>query len=246
MKGAFETMSLSLSNKKKQKETQNVPQAVDERTRQEIAENNPWMKSKKRHIDVYHELASSVAQWRLATFTMLILLVVCVLSNLSLAKGVRIQPYVIQVDEHGYAIPVGEINASNVDARVVSAQIGMFIINSRVRTSDLAAQLKYSENSYKSVARDSTAMTMLNDYYRESPPTNAKYPVSVKILSVKPINNASYQASWTETVGTGDNVQEFGYLGTFTVVVSPPQDYALLTDNPLGVYITDYNIIRSY
>ncbi|MDR3354208.1 MAG: hypothetical protein LBO21_04165 [Synergistaceae bacterium] len=239
-------MSLFLSKKQKQEEVQNVPLVVDERTRQEIAENNPWMKAKKRHINVYHELASSVAQWRLATFTMLVLVVICVLSNLSLAKSVKIQPYVIQVDEHGYAIPVSEISASNVDARVVSAQIGMFIINSRVRTSDLAAQLKYSENSYKSVALDSAAMTLLNDYYRESPPTNAQYPVSVKILSVKPINNASYQASWTETVRAGEGVQEFGFLGVFTVVVSPPQDFALLVDNPLGVYITDYNIIRSY
>jgi type IV secretory pathway TrbF-like protein len=238
-------MSLFLSKKKKQEEMQNVPLAADERTRQEIAENNPWMKAKKRHINVYHELASSVAQWRLATFTMLVLVVICVLSNLSLAKGVRIQPYVIQVDEHGYAIPVSEINASNIDARVVSAQIGMFIINSRGRTSDLATQLKYTENSYKSVARDSSAMTLLNNYYRESPPTNAKYSVSVKILSIKPISNASYQASWTETV-QAESPEEFSYLGTFAVVVSPPQDYSLLVDNPLGVYITDYNIIRSH
>ncbi|MDR3077077.1 MAG: type IV secretion system protein [Synergistaceae bacterium] len=239
-------MSL-FAKKKVQQEPHNVPPAADERARQETAENNPWMSARKRHIDVYHDLASSVAQWRLATFVMLVLIVVCVLSNLSLARSVKIQPYVIQVDEHGYAIPVSEISASNVDARVVSAQIGAFIINSRARTSDIAAQLKHTENSYKSVALDSKAMTLLNGYYRESPPANSLYPVSLKILSVKPINNASYQASWTETVRVGGGKdQEFGYLGTFNVVVSPPEDYAGLVDNPLGVYITDYNIIRSY
>ena len=224
-----------------------ISMAADERARQEVAENNPWMTSKKRHVDIYQELASSVAQWRLAPFVMLVLIEVCVLTNLSLARSVKIQPYVIQVDEHGYAIPVSEIGASNVDARVVSSQIGAFIINSRVRMSDIAAQLKYTENSYKSVARDSKAMTLLNSYYREFPPANFLYPVSLKILSVKPINNASYQASWTETVHAGEGKdQEFGYLGTFNVVVSPPQNYSGLVDNPLGVYITDYNIIRSY
>jgi type IV secretory pathway TrbF-like protein len=226
---------------------ENVPPEADERTRQEIAENNPWMKSKKRHIDVYQELAFSVAQWRLATFTMMALLVLSVFSNFSLARSVKIQPYVIQVDEHGYAIPVKEIEASNVDARIVSAQIGAFIINSRTRLSDIAAQLVYSENSFKSVAGESNAARLLNAYYRESPPTNAKYPVSVKVLTVKPLNNNSYQASWTETVLAGENAdQEFGYLGTFSVVISPPSDYATLIGNPLGVYITDYNIIRSY
>jgi type IV secretory pathway TrbF-like protein len=226
---------------------ENIPPEVDEQTRQKIAENNPWMKSKKRHIDVYQELAFSVAQWRLAAFAMMALLVLAVFSNFSLARSVKIQPYVIQVDEHGYAIPVKEIEASNVDARIVSAQIGGFIINSRARLSDIAAQLVYSEKSFKSVAGESNAARLLNAYYRESPPTNAKYPVSVKILSVKPLNNNSYQASWTETVLAGEGAdQEFGYLGTFSVVISPPADYATLLDNPLGVYITDYNIIRSY
>jgi type IV secretory pathway TrbF-like protein len=71
--------------------------------------------------------------------------------------------------------------------------------------------------------------------------------VSVNILSVKPLNNSSYQASWTENVLVGNGSdQEFGYLGTFSVVVSPPSDYSTLIDNPLGIYITDYNIIRSY
>jgi len=226
---------------------ENVSAEVDERTRQEIAENNPWMKSKKRHIDVYQELAFSVAQWRLATFTMMALLVLSVFSNFSLARSVKIQPYVIQVDEHGYAIPVKEIEASNVDARIVSATIGTFIINSRARQSDMASQLIYSENSFKSVAGDSNASRLLNAYYRESPPTGAKYPVSVKVLSVKPLNNTSYQASWTETVLAGEGLDsEFGYLGTFSVVISPPGDYSTLIDNPLGIYITDYNIIRSY
>jgi type IV secretory pathway TrbF-like protein len=173
--------------------------------------------------------------------------VLAVFSNFSLARSVKIQPYVIQVDEHGYAIPVKEIEASNVDARIVSAQIGAFIINSRARLSDIAAQLIYSEKSFKSVAGESNAARMLNASYRESPPTNAKYPVSVKVLSVKPLSNSSYQASWTETVLAGEGAdQEFGYLGTFSVAVSPPSDYSTLIDNPLGIYITDYNIIRSY
>jgi type IV secretory pathway TrbF-like protein len=219
---------------------------ADERMRQEIADNNPWMSSKKRHIDVYQELAFSVAQWRLATFVMMILLALSVLCKFSLATSVKVQPYVIQVDQHGYAIPVKQIDASDVDARVISAQIGTFIINSRARLRDVAAQLVFSENSFKAVAGDSKAADLLNAYYHDSPPTAAKYPVSVKILIVEPMSNAKYQASWTETVLADKESVEFGFIGTFDIVVSPPSDYARLIDNPLGIYITDYNIIRSY
>jgi type IV secretory pathway TrbF-like protein len=151
------------------------------------------------------------------------------------------------VDQHGYAIPVKQIDASDVDARVISAQIGTFVINSRARVRDVAAQLVFSENSFKAVAGDSNAARLLNAYFRESPPPAARYPVNVKILTVKPMSNSTYQASWTETVLAGEGRdQEFGFIGTFSVVVSPPSDYARLIDNPLGIYITDYNIIRSY
>jgi type IV secretory pathway TrbF-like protein len=153
------------------------------------------------------------------------------------------------VDEHGYAIPVSEITAANVDARIVSAQIASFIINSRARLRDMASQLVYSENSFKSVAAESSAAAQLNNYYRESPPTGAKYPVSVNVLSIKPVAGSGkiYEASWTESVMVGNGQdQKFGYIGTFDVAVSPPSEYAALIDNPLGVYITDFNIIRNY
>ena len=246
---------MSLFGKKEKKDNRNqdakkyISQEADEKKRQEVVENNPWMKPKKRHIDVYQELAFSVAQWRLLSFVLMILLVLSALCNFSLAKSVKIQPYVIQVDEHGYAIPVSEITAANVDARIVSAQIASFIINSRARLRDMASQLVYSENSFKSVAAESNAAAQLNNYYRESPPTGAKYPVSVNILTIKPMagSNKIYEASWTETVLVGqDQDQKFGYIGTFEVAVSPPSEYAALIDNPLGVYITDFNIIRNY
>ncbi|GHV45408.1 putative conjugal transfer protein TrbF [Synergistales bacterium] len=223
-----------------------VSMAADERARQEIVDNNPWMTSKKRHVDIYHELASSVAQWRLATFTMMILLVLSVYGNISLARSVTIQPYVIQVDEHGYAIPVKSIEPSGVDQRFVSAQIGHFIINSRTRVSDLAAQLLFSENSYKSVSANSNAARTLNSYYLSAPPIGAKNPVSVQILSVIPLSPSSYQASWIETVIEVNKRTDYGYLGTFNILLSPPSNFERLIENPLGIYITDYNVIRSY
>jgi type IV secretory pathway TrbF-like protein len=220
--------------------------AADDKARQEIAENNPWMTSRSKHVDIYQGLASSVAQWRLATFTMMILLFLSVLGNISLARSVKLVPYVIQVDQHGYAIPVKELSPSGVDQRFVSAQIGWFIINNRTRVTDFAAQLMFSQNSYKSVSEGSNAASTLNESYVKEPPTKAKYPVSVQVLSVIPISNEIYEASWIERVRADREEHEFGYIGTFSVVLSPPATIDRLIENPLGVYITDYNIIRTF
>jgi type IV secretory pathway TrbF-like protein len=225
----------------------NIPMELDEKTRMDIAENNPWMKSKKRHVDVYHELAMSVAQWRLATFTMMVLVALSVGGNFWLVTNIRVQPYAVEVDEHGYALPVKGFDPTNVDARIVSAQIGSFIINSRARFPDTTTQIIFSENSYKSVASGSNAEKELNNYYVASPPTDAENPVTVRILQIRPLSNASYQAMWVETVQIPDGRnEEFGFIGAFTVSIAPPTEFMRLIDNPLGVYITDYNIVRNY
>jgi type IV secretion system protein VirB5 len=230
----------------KKKAADVVSVASDEKARQEALEDNPWIASRRKHVDIYQGLASSVAQWRLAAFMTLILLFFSVLANISLAKSAKVLPYVIQVDQHGYAIPVKELAPSGVDQRFVSAQIGTFIINSRTRVSDFTAQLMFAQNSYKSVSDGSNAAKALNDNYVSEPPTRAKYPVSVQVLSVIPITNDTYEASWVERVIANREEHEFGYIGTFSVVLSPPSTFDQLVENPLGVYITDYNIIRTF
>jgi type IV secretion system protein VirB5 len=230
----------------KKKTSDVVSAASDEKERQEAAAHTPWIESRRRHVDIYQGLASSVAQWRLAAFAMLVLLFFSVLANISLAKNAKVLPYVIQVDQHGYAIPVKELNPSGVDQRFVSAQIGMFIINSRTRVSDFTAQLMFAQNSYKSVSDGSNAAKTLNDNYIKEPPTRARYPVSVQVLSAIPVTNDTYEASWVERVIADGEEHEFGYIGTFNVVLSPPTTFDQLIENPLGVYITDYNIIRTF
>ncbi|MDR1944287.1 MAG: type IV secretion system protein [Synergistaceae bacterium] len=225
----------------KQPEFISMPAA--EKTAQDAFVNNPWLKSKKRHADIYEGLASAVSQWRLATLTMMILLTFSVAGNIILAMSVKIQPYVIQVDKQGYAVPVKMVDASNVDQRVIFSQIGLFIFNSRTRLLDREAQLIFSEHAYRSIAEGSSAARRLNDYFSKNPPTRAPFPVMVQIESIIPFTTHTYQARWTEVTETeNQSVKENSYVGLFTVSISPPADFTNLMSNPLGVYITDYDI----
>jgi type IV secretory pathway TrbF-like protein len=208
---------------------------------QELIKDNPWIRGKQTYTDVYMGLASSAAQWRLSTFALLVLLMLSVIGNLTLARTVRVQPYVIQVDKHGYAIPIKMLDASGVDQRIISSQVGTFVYYSRMRLGDREAQIVFAENSYRVVAKGSRAEKTLTDYYRAAPPTQAKDTVQVIMDSIIPISTYVYEAQWTERSGSDSK----SYSATFTIAVSPPTDVTNLVSNPMGVYITDYSVSQN-
>jgi type IV secretion system protein VirB5 len=226
--------------------SQGVALSDAERSAIESFAKTPWMNSKKRYTDIYQALASSVSQWRIATFTMMLLLVFSVIGNVMLALSVRIQPYVIQVDEHGYAIPIKKADISGVNQRIVTSQVGLFIVDSRSRLLDREAQLIFAEDAYRCVAADSPAERKLNEYFRASPPTQAKFPVMVEIRSIIPISQNTYRARWVEsTAGDTSGIVTNTYEGILTVAVSPPTNLENILTNPMGVYVTDFTIQES-
>ncbi|MDR1019157.1 MAG: type IV secretion system protein [Synergistaceae bacterium] len=226
--------------------SQGVALSDAERSAIESFAKTPWLNSKKRYTDIYQALASSVSQWRIATFTMLLLLVFSVVGNITLALSVRIQPYVIQVDEHGYAIPIKKADISGVDQRIVTSQVGLFIVDSRTRLLDREAQLIFAEDAYRCVAAASAAERKLNDYFRASPPTQAKFPVMVEIRSIIPISKNTYRARWVEsTAGETSGIVTNTYEGILTVAVSPPTNLENILTNPMGVYVMDFTVQES-
>ncbi|MDR1048120.1 MAG: type IV secretion system protein [Synergistaceae bacterium] len=214
-----------------------------EKTGQEAFEHHPWVKARERHVDMYANLASSASQWRTSMFVMMVLLFLSVGCNVYLSTTVKVQPYVIQVDSHGYAIPVRMTEVSGVDQRVILSQVGLFIFNSRTRVMDRQAQLLFAEDAYRSIARNTPASRTLDTYFRGAPPTRAPYPVLIQIQSVLPFSSHTYQARWSE-VTEDDSGQPLttSYTGLFTIAISPPTDMSNLLSNPMGIYITDYSI----
>jgi type IV secretion system protein VirB5 len=228
------------SAKKKQKV---MTLETAERLEQETMERSPFLNAKMRHMDVYLGQSASVAQWRLATFIFLLLLALSVGGNIYLSGNVKVQPFVVQVDEHGYSIPVQMAEVSGVSERVIAAQIGQFITNSRIRVTDRNAQILFARNAYKSVSGGSVALNILNGYFSSNPPTQSKYPVKVDIKAIIPLTPETYQAEWSETTTDArGNSLEMLFQGIYEIAVSPPKDMQNLVLNPLGVYVTDYHV----
>lgn len=207
-----------------------------------VIKNNPFF-SEDKYSDIYAGLAANAMTWRIVSIILSMMLVFSFLAFINVAKNTKVVPYVVQIDQHGYAIPIKPIDHSDIDNRIIISQIGQFINNSRIRVLNRDAQVEFVKMSYRCIGEGSKAYGKLTDYYRNSAPTVAKQAIEVQVQSIIPISGNIYNAEWRETYTTSDYglVTKY-YKGIFSVELSPPQQMENLIANPLGIFIEDFQI----
>lgn len=217
------------------------------KTEKELVEATPFLSSRIAYQDTYTTLAQNIAHWRLGCIALSIALAISVVSIVVISRNVRVVPYVIQVDKHGYAINIGPARRmDNVDQRIITAQLGNFIYNMRCRYKDKEAQLRITKLSYASIADGSDAKKALDAYFKANDPREAPYPVTVEISNVIPLTHTTYQAEWTERqTADGLPLSEKRYKGIFEIELSQQPDIGNIIQNPLGVYITSMQITQN-
>jgi type IV secretion system protein VirB5 len=209
---------------------------------------NPYAIGRKEYNDRYERLAQNAASWRRAAFLTLLLLAVSTGVVLWMAQTVKVIPFIVQVDRHGYQVAVQPAATSSVtDDRVVMARIADFVTNMRNVYSDRAALVQLLMKSYDSVETGSPAQGKLDAWFRENNPlTRNNIGVSVTMQSVlraAPESNALWQAEWSEkTYEHGRLKEERFYKGTFEVEFHSPTDIRDVMKNPLGIFVYDFHI----
>jgi type IV secretion system protein VirB5 len=210
--------------------------------------HNPWGLGRKVYDDRYERLAKNAAAWRRIAFSMLLLLSASVSVVLWMAQEVKVVPYIVQVDQHGYEIAVKPVEAQkNTDDRIVMARIAEFISHTRSVYSDAPAMIFLIGKGYNSVESSSPALRKLDAWFRENNPFAKRDTlVSVEVHSVlraAPGSNATWQAEWMEkTYDRGQFKEEHSYKGIFIVEFHSPASITDIMKNPLGVFISDFNI----
>lgn len=200
--------------------------------------------SPDKYSDIYAGLAANAMTWRVICIILGAMLMFSFIAFISVAKSTRAIPYVIQVDQHGYAIPIKPIEQSDIDNRVITAQIGQFISNTRIRVLNRDAQMEFAKMSYRCIGEGSKAYTKLTNYYKENVPTAAKAAIEIQIQSVVPISGNLYNAEWREMTTTRDYGSQLTkyYKGIFQIEISPPKQIENIIANPLGIFIDDFQI----
>lgn len=208
------------------------------------APENPYLAARQEWNERYGSYVKAAAAWRIVGVTGMLLAVISTSYALYQSSQVKLVPYIVEVDRLGTAVNAGfPQQIEYADARVVRATLGNFISNFRSVTPDAVVQKGYIDRTYAMLRTSDPATEKINGWFRSNSPFEKARAatVAVEVNNIVPLSNQSYQVDWTEyerdRKGKETGVRRFRAVAT--VVLTPPQDEAVIRLNPIGLYIRD-------
>lgn len=208
------------------------------------APENPYLAARQEWNERYGSYVKAAAAWRIVGVTGMLLAVISTSYALYQSSQVKLVPYIVEVDRLGTAVNAGfPQQIEYADARVVRATLGNFMTNFRSVTPDAVVQKGYIDRTYALLRTSDPATEKINGWFRSNSPFEKARAatVAVEVNNIVPLSNQSYQIDWTEyerdRKGKETGVRRFRAVAT--VVLTPPQDEAVIRLNPIGLYIRD-------
>lgn len=208
------------------------------------APENPYLAARQEWNERYGSYVKAAAAWRIVGVTGMLLAVISTSYALYQSSQVKLVPYIVEVDRLGSAVNAGfPQQIEYADARVVRATLGNFMSNFRSVTPDAVVQKGYIDRTYALLRTSDPATEKVNGWFRSNSPFEKARAatVAVEVNNIVPLSNQSYQIDWTEyerdRKGKETGVRRFRAVAT--VVLTPPQDEAVIRLNPIGLYIRD-------
>jgi type IV secretion system protein VirB5 len=211
-----------------------------------IINEDPFLAGRKEAAERYGFLSKNAAQWRLMTIILLFLCVFCVVMIVRISASRTVVPYIIQVDSHGYEVAIAPVAPSKIDSRLVIARVGRYVKSLKTVYNDVQAQMELMNFVYLTTPSNTPAQTRYIEYYQMNNPMeiSGKYQVLVTINSVLSLSEKKWQCEWTEqglNKDSGNSVFKKQYRGIFDVAINTPTNMKEILENPLGIFITDFN-----
>jgi type IV secretion system protein TrbF len=182
----------------------------------------------------------------------------------------RVVPYLVHVDQHGIAVAQGPLErAGEADPVNVMAALSRWVIGLRTVTGQPVLQKDFVARAHSFVAKNTVASQKVREWFASHPPVDGTgRRVRIEIQRIAPVADAAspaaveaarevvpvvsprggqeYRVEWTEEASDfrGEHVERTQWTALLTVAFSPLQDLRALIDNPVGVFVTDFNISR--
>lgn len=207
----------------------------------------PFFKAKQEWDNRFGSVIVQAKNWRLAFFSLVPISLGLLGAVVFLASQRSVVPVYVGLDkERGEAKYLGQTsdNAFVPGENEKKFFLAEFLRLVRSVPSDEVVLKQNWVRAYKFLERSSSQA--LNDYANKSDSPLKKLGerfVTVQPLSVVKVPDSnSYQLRWKETVFKpgGQKIDEYSMLGTFQVEINPPSSDEILRENPLGLYITNF------
>lgn len=188
--------------------------------------------------------------WRLIALSSIVLFAISILGWYKTINIPRTIPLVIEVNEMGEPKYIGEIDQLSYETFVIKDyikenHIKTFIRNTREVYLDVDVMKETYNNAFYMITENLRGQ--LSNEINERQPFKMIGKSKVKVKVDKPIRivNNSWQCEWVDEYYSlsGNMYQKRKYRGIFTLAQQEPIEEEK-TKNPLGLWITDYNIVE--
>ena len=161
-------------------------------------------------------------------------------------------PIVIEVNEMGRAKYIGDVSSRlylqgyTVKDYMMESVLRDFIAFTR----EICLDQEVMSKNYQQAAAwcsNELKVKLRDDLVAEDPYAMiGRIKRTVSIESGIKITNGTWQYDWFDVTGDiyGKEISKLRYRGMFTVVIKEPQTENERFNNPLGIYIVDYNISK--
>jgi len=202
--------------------------------------------AKNRVKDQFVAKDKAAARWAACALFMTFATLLLAYGNITLANKVKVIPYIVQVDKHGYEVSVGPLTAPDkIDERVVLSRLATFVTRWRTVNADPVAQKDYIEWVYSSIPAGTPAQQKINLWYSQNDPykivAEQKITRTVEINTVLKISDITWRIEWEEFDwdNRGLKIGAKRWTALLTYDHAAPKELANVIKNPLGVYVVE-------
>lgn len=207
----------------------------------------PYMRARLEWSDRFGSLSAQASNWRLiAILSMIGVLVLLVLLGISFSTN-KSKVFVAEVASSGKIVNIAPLATRYQPTK---AQEEYFISHFVKLIRELALDPVVAKQNWLAAYNFLTqnSSKILSDYLQKSNPVKllGKKTIMVNITDINPISNNTFQMDWVETITDVNNQdqQQQKYSGVFTIAIKQPTSQKSILQNPLGLYIVNFNISR--
>lgn len=207
----------------------------------------PYMRARLEWSDRFGSLSAQASNWRLiAILSMMSVLVLLLLLGISLSIN-KNKVFVAEVANSGRVVNIVPLVTHYQPTKAQEEYfISHFIKLIRELPLDPVVAKQNWLAAYKFLTQNSSKI--LSNYLQKNNPVAllGKKTIVVNITDINPISNNTFQMDWAETTTdvSDQNTQQQKYSGVFTIAIKQPTSQKSILQNPLGLYIVDFNISR--
>lgn len=213
--------------------------------------SSPFLDSQQKISNINERIIASKNWWQIVSVSCLIITLTSLCGMIYFATQSKYIPYIVQVDKLNNIQAAGVAKPTTVaDPLLLKSIVSSFISDARLVTPDVTLQKRAIWRIYAHLNSADPATTKMNEWLNGSPEKtpfarSKKEMVSIEVTSILMESDNTYLVHWVEKTRdrTGNYVkQPENFRGSFTLYKAEYlNDDESIIDNPLGIFIKDFN-----